>query len=244
MTKTTHYKIEHWTTATAIANYKNEPPVVITVNDRAATRQAIITRVHQSGVEFVERSHWAAHKAKPASMENDWNYNQIAIHMAGRSYTCGPAALQVKEIQEEHQNDRKWADIAYHYAISCAGDVYEARDIRFKGAHLDGFNSGVIGIVLLENLSEPEESSDGIGVIQSILKALGGYRSITVPDAQKTGLKTLIKVLQEFFNIKGLGGHREFPKQNSKAARLCPGAHGISLVKELRSWSSLAKPAE
>jgi hypothetical protein len=235
-----HYKVEHWTTATGEANYKNQPAVGITVNDRAGTRQAIINRVRHNGAEFVERSHWAAHKAKPEGMGNDWDYTRIAIHHAGRSFSCGPAALQLKEIQEKHL--QKWPDIGYHYAIACSGVIYEGRDIRFKGSHLNRYNTGVIGIVLLENLSDPEEKEDGVGTILSLMKAIGTQRQLTVPSEQKDGLKSLINALREFFVVKELGGHREFPNQDAGEGRICPGNHGISLVAELRMWSGLEKP--
>jgi hypothetical protein len=69
--------------------------VSIRVHDRAATRQAIINHVRQNGMNFVERSDWAAHKNRSERMHDDWNYTKIAIHHAGRSFTCGPAALQM-----------------------------------------------------------------------------------------------------------------------------------------------------
>src|SRR5260370_37656730 len=106
MTANAHYNIEHWTTATAEADYRNQPAVEVTVNDRAATRQAIINRVRYSGMNFVERSDWAAHKNRSARMQNDWNYSKIALHHAGRSVACGPAALQLQEIQDMQMGRR------------------------------------------------------------------------------------------------------------------------------------------
>lgn len=58
------YPVEHWTTALAESNYKTPSPQIVTVNDRAATRQSIITAVRRKGFEFIERSDWAAHKNK------------------------------------------------------------------------------------------------------------------------------------------------------------------------------------
>lgn len=85
-----HYKVEHWTNATGEANYKSQPAVRITVNDRAAVRHAIINRVRQNGMEFVERSAWAAHKNRSDKMKDDWNYRSIAIPPCGAQLLMRP----------------------------------------------------------------------------------------------------------------------------------------------------------
>lgn len=237
-----HYKIEHWTVATAEANYKNQPPTEITVNDRAATRQAIINRVRQNGMKFVTRSEWGAHKNRPHNMVNDWNYHSVAIHHAGRSAACGAASHQLQDIQDEHMKGKQqFADIGYHYAIDCLGNVYEGRDIRFKGEHLYKFNTGVIGIVLLENLTEPTEGDDAVAKVRSFLNSIGINQYPQVPSMQKLSAEKLVRVLREFFKVSSLGGHREFPNQ-MKEGRICPGNVGVAFVKQLRSTLALAAP--
>lgn len=230
------YQVEHWTTALAEKNYQSQTPQIVTVNDRAATRQAIISAIRHNGMEFIERSSWAAHKNKPEQMENDWNYSMIALHHAGRSMSCGPAALQLQDIQDGHMNNNMWPDIAYHYAIDCFGNVFEGRDIRFKGSHLYKYNTGAIGVVLLENLTEPGE---GEGVGSYITKAL--FSKPSVPEVQVDSTKKLIQVLKEFFSIRQLGGHREFPNQQ-KSDKICPGNIGISLVNRLRKELKISAP--
>lgn len=112
----------------------------------------------------MERSDWAAHKNRSERMTNDWDYSMIAIHHAGRSFSCGPAALQLQEIQDMQMGKSVAPsdDIGYHYARDCFGNIFEGRDIRFKGENLHNYNTGVIGILLMENLTDPEE-----GVIAS-----------------------------------------------------------------------------
>lgn len=236
-----HYVIKHWSHTKAEADYKNKPATVITVNDRAATREAIIAMTRRSGMEFIPRSDWAAHKNKPESMQNDWNYSGIAIHTAGRSYSCGPAALQLQKIQELHLG-KGWPDIGYHYAIDCFGNIYEGRDIRFKGTHLSNYNTGNIGIVLLENLMEPTEGGDLLGKAQKIISKLIKLDSPTVPEVQAENLVKFISVLREFFDIKHLGGHREFPRQSEGEGHTCPGNVGLRLVNNMRRQLGLAKP--
>ncbi|MHC3823070.1 hypothetical protein [Pseudomonas sp. G3-19] len=70
-------------------------PIPVAVNDRAATREAIIKRVRDLEVTFVERSSWKAMNGKK-DMVKDWDYTMIALHHAGRSHSCTPGAEQMK----------------------------------------------------------------------------------------------------------------------------------------------------
>lgn len=80
-------------------------PIPITVNDRAATREAIIKKVRSLDATFVERSSWGAVKGKP-DMVMDWDYSMIALHHAGRSHSCTPGAEQMQEIQKGHLSQK------------------------------------------------------------------------------------------------------------------------------------------
>ncbi|MEJ8675381.1 peptidoglycan recognition family protein [Chromobacterium amazonense] len=219
------------------------PTTIITINDRAATREAIITATRRKGMDFVPRSDWAAHKNRSDKMVDDWNYTQIAIHHAGRSFSCGPAALQLQQIQEMQMGKPKAAadDIGYHYAIDCFGTVYEGRDIRFKGEHVHKYNTGVIGIVLLENLTTPEEGGDMVAKARTALEAIGMNQTPSVPAAQGETLEKFVSILKQYFNIAKLGGHREFPGQLGEG-KICPGNIGLAYVQTLRAKTGLASP--
>jgi hypothetical protein len=132
------------------------PPVSITVNDRAATREAIIKEIRSLNVTFVERSEWKALKGK-IDMVMDWDYSMIALHHAGRSFGCTHGAEQMQYVQKDHFK-KKYDDIGYHYGIDCTGQIFEGRDIRLKGSSVLGFNTGVIGIVLLEDLRQQRKA--------------------------------------------------------------------------------------
>lgn len=163
----------------------------------------------------------------------------IGIHHAGRSYSCGPGALQMQDIQKEHKAS-DFDDVSYHYGIDCSGFVFEGRDIRYKGSHLLGFNTGIVGIVLLENLTTVEEGSDRYADVRIGLKETTGYDSVqTIPSRQIDALIALIGILKSVFNISVLGGHIEYPKQTGK---ICPGNVGMELVRVLRSQSGLLSP--
>ena len=237
------YNIEHWTSACTTVGSTKDDAVLIKVDNRAATRQAIINHVTQNGMNFVERSDWAAHKNRSVRMRDDWDYTRIAIHHAGRSFTCGPAALQLQEIQDMQMGRSTTAsdDIGYHYALDCFGNVFEGRDIRFKGENVHNYNTGVIGIVLLENLTVPDEGRDAVAMVRKFFDAIGINKRPQVPEKQKQSLETFIAILREFFYINTLGGHREFPGQLGEG-KICPGNVGLTLVKELRKLTGLSAP--
>ena len=72
---------------------KEQEPKVVTVNDKAATRQAIINYLEErlpiiSRNKFLERSDWHA-KPPKGQLEEDWNYFGIVFHHQGNS-PCNP----------------------------------------------------------------------------------------------------------------------------------------------------------
>lgn len=207
---------ELFTTEAKAAEIKPSVPAevtIITVNDRAATREAIIRFVSQNKCDFVERSSWGAHKAK-GEMLDDWNYSMIALHHAGRSVSCGVGAGQMRSIQEAH--NKKFDDIGYHYGIDCTGKVFEGRDIRFKGSNVNNYNTGVIGIVLLDNLTTAEEGGDVVAIARKTLETFYGNMDQTISEVQIESLLILIQALTSVFRVTMLGGHREFPCKQAK----------------------------
>lgn len=214
-------------------------PIPISVNDRAATREAIIKKVQSLSATFVERSSWGAVKGKP-EMVMDWDYSMIALHHAGRSHSCTPGAEQMQEIQKGHLS-QKYDDIGYHYGIDCTGQILEGRDIRFQGSSVLKYNTGLIGIVLLDNLTTPEEGGDWVAKGRVALDSIGYSTTNVIPVAQIDALMHLIDALKSVFVIKHFGGHREYPGQASEG-KICPGNVGMELVKNIRAKTQLLPP--
>lgn len=164
----------------------------------------------------------------------------IAIHHAGRSYACADGGSQVAGIQSTHMA-KNYSDIAYHFGIDCNGTLFEARDIRLKGGHLLNYNSGVIRIVLLEDLSSSDEANDVIAGARQFMERMGFNTQNRVPNAQRDSLVAVVDVLIDIFKISVLGGHREFPKQLGEG-KICPGNIGLELVENLRIHFKLIAP--
>lgn len=216
-------------------------PMVITVNDRAATREAIIRKVRELGHGFVERSEWHATSPKKP-LVRDWDYTMIALHNAGRSYACGNGAEQMRSVQTFQK--KRFDDIGYHYGIDCLGNIFEGRDIRFKGEHLRLYNSNVIGIVLLDNLTSPEEGGGLTALARTTFTHFGINTTMQVPNTQQAATINLIRTLNSVFLIEHFGGHKEFPHQTEEEHKICPGNIGMNFVKVVRATTGLQKPLQ
>jgi hypothetical protein len=226
----------------------------VTVNNKAAVRQAIIVELRAKKLTFKTRSDW--HAKEPAtSPKADWDYNAIAIHHAGNSYSC--QADGVEQLRKAEATDLGlYGQISYHYAIDCQGTIYEALDIRYKGAHVQGGNSGVIGIVFLADLSvrgETKKHGPGSASISfwSPMAKLSEWFSEQTDaldttndegtDQQYAAATALIATINRHFSIETLGGHREFAKAKG-TSRACPGAWGMIQAEMLRKNFGLKAP--
>ncbi|KIG02432.1 peptidoglycan recognition protein family protein [Caballeronia concitans] len=248
------YNISHWTKTRTSSESSRTSAISIAVNNRGATRQAIITALARSGYSLIERSSWHAIPPRGVLRESHWDYHDIVLHHAGRSYSCGaPSIQEMQRVQAEDMGrSPPFNDAGYHYAISCQGEIYEARDIRFTGEHVAGDNTGKIGIVFLANLVQAGEAyQQEYGRLSFIdkLRNIGGIvtdRTVLWHDepthAQVMACRALCSVLMEFFNVERLGGHREYQQIATHKGRACPGNLGMDIVKLLRSELSLSAP--
>ncbi len=228
---------------------KNPTPQKIKIDDKAATRAAILTFIKKNGVQVVTSSEWSLKKSVASP---DWNFKSIAIHHSGNSFSCSSSVSdQLKKVEDiDH---KKFDQISYHYAISCDGIVYELLDIRFKGAHIDNGNTGVVGIVMLADLSHPNEAEEQEYSKKGTIERLRNYGSRladrwdtqydTVSKQQEKALSILISALKKYFAVNIIGGHREFQIIANKQGRACPGAEGMKIVKNMRSQFSCVAPS-
>jgi hypothetical protein len=250
----TDYKIEHWTSSRSAPGSSKDDAIVVSVNNRAATRQAIISALSRKGYKLIERSEWHAKPPRKVLKESYWDYKDIVLHHAGRSYSCGaPSIEEMQRVQAEDMGrSPPFDDAGYHYAISCQGEIYEGRDIRFTGEHVAGDNTGKIGIVFLADLVQAGEAYQEEYSRLSFVDKIKNIRGILTDQVvlwhdkptleQIKASRALCSVLVEFFNIQRLGGHREYQRLATKKGRACPGNLGMDIVKLLRSDLSLADP--
>jgi hypothetical protein len=62
-------------------------------------------------------------------------------------------------VRQYHTQGRRWADIAYHFAIDRAGRVFQLRSLNFQGAHVAGRDPHNLGIVVLGNFNVQEPTA-------------------------------------------------------------------------------------
>jgi N-acetyl-anhydromuramyl-L-alanine amidase AmpD len=114
-----------------------------------------------------------------------------------------------------------WTDIGYHYIVSSEGPIYEGRDIRVRGAHVDSRNTGKIGVLLLGDFS-PGRTFECLNIQVTLPLDFGGDDRPT--KAQVNSTIALIRWLDYEYGIEDVVGHRDVD------STLCPGEYCMALI--------------
>ena len=169
----------------------------------------------------VRRADWDA-RPPVRLMEPDWNYDSIVVHYTGHEVYGDMRAIQAFDLDHRH-----WDDVAYHYAISPNGRIYEGRELVFKGSHVRLQNTGKIGVVCMGDFDSGWRN----------LIVGKPYEGDAVHATMLASLKRLSRTLQTNFPLRTFGGHLEYGDSAT-----CPGAHLLPKVQALRSELGLAAP--
>ncbi len=104
------------------------------------------------------RSAWTTRgPARPGEINPMNGVNRITIHHDGMdaflSTSESDAARRLEMIRAAHitRRPQPFADIGYHYVIDPAGRVWEARNVRYQGAHVQDHNEHNLGIMVMGN---------------------------------------------------------------------------------------------
>lgn len=147
--------------------------------------------------------------------------NEIIVHCTATQAKWranDPTSKKVSEIKLWHTRDRGWKDIGYHYLIDRDGTVATGRPLDQVGAHVQGHNTGTVGISLFGGFGSNEKDQ---------------FAHNFTPE-QDLALRGLIAKLQaEYPAIQKISGHNEY------AAKACP---GFNVTKWLSSPATPAKP--
>jgi hypothetical protein len=130
---------------------------------RAPSTPAIVTRAQWGADESIKR-------VGPNCTRSFWPVQQLFVHhTAGSNYDPNPKAT-MRAIYWYHTVRRGWCDIGYNFVIGWNGAIYEGRWARryqpwevhssedrraraVRGAHVEGFNTGSVGVSLMGNFS-------------------------------------------------------------------------------------------
>lgn len=120
--------------------------------------------------DVLPRSAWTrAGVANQSDINPMLPISRITIHHDGMdSFTStsqADAARRLEMIRTAHTRQRKFADIGYHYVVDPGGRVWEARSVRYQGAHVQDNNEGNLGVMCLGNFDQHRPSSAQISAL-------------------------------------------------------------------------------
>ncbi len=136
--------------------------------------------------------------------------NEIIVHCTATApdwWASKRTSEKVAEIKRWHVQDRGWADIGYHYLIDRDGTVAKGRPLEKIGAHVQGRNTGTIGISLF----------GGHGSA-----ATDKFSQHFTPAQEDALLKLIADLRGQYPSITQISGHNQW------AAKACPGFNAPS----------------
>jgi hypothetical protein len=165
----------------------------------------------------------------------------IVHHTATQNNDPDPAAT-IRSIYQYHAVTQGWGDIGYNFLIDEAGRIYEGRysrqyapgesptgeDLSGNGvtaAHVQGYNSGTVGIALLGTLTNQDATTAARSSLEHLIAWIDDTHGI---DPQGNALYTnpVSGTQATFANI---AGHRDL------AATECPGGTFYATLSTIRS---------
>ena len=87
-------------------------------------------------------------------------YRTVVVHHSALYQDDDPTTMRT--IQDKHMDERKWADIGYHFGVGRTGVVFEGRALEARGTHVEHYNTGSVGVVFFGNFEEELPTSEQI----------------------------------------------------------------------------------
>lgn len=183
-------------------NLRNTPPVRPIIISRAewGARPLNLDAVEEFGI-FDSQTNPTGVLTYPDDLSDV--LNTIVVHHSAYSHASP------QDIQDLHMDVRGFADVAYHFMIDPNGNIYEGREINIRGAHVQGFNTGSVGIVLFGNFNNERPT-----------------------ESQFDSLKVLVDYLRFTYEIHYLAGHKDYPDQSPDGTE-CPGDNLYPMLTNL-----------
>lgn len=141
----------------------------------------------------------------------------VVIHHEGNT-----ATHDVKQIQEQHMAENGWYDIGYHYIVAADGTIYEGRDIGVRGRHVEGANTGKVGVLLLGDFERHKWDRHN----------WWDFQNDRPTAAQLESTRRLIRWLDSEYRITEVTGHNDFKDTE------CP---GDELEPHIESFNEVAQ---
>lgn len=165
------------------------------------------TRPAPEIIEVIGRAAWGAAAATAAYTGHV--VDRLTVHHTGRRLEHNRLAPQrLRGHQRFHQRDRGWVDLAYHYMIDAAGNVYESRPATAVGDTATDYDPAGHLLVCCE----------------------GNFDEQDLPAAQRAALVAVLAAAAAAHRVGAdtISGHRDH------AATSCPGAGLAALLDDGR----------
>ncbi len=177
------------------ANKNGDVAGMRTAHDKANIARSV-------GNSLVSRDSWGAQDFYDDWVPDTYKHAIVIHHTANNK--------GVKQIEKEHI-EQGYSGIGYHFIISKDGLIYIGRPLEVKGGHVEGFNSGRIGITLIGNFENE------------------------IPTAEQlTSMRNLTNVLKDLYGISNssIVGHRDFNGQMATTITVCPGKNLYQYIRQ------------
>ena len=124
--------------------------------------------------KLVRRADWQA--APPTEPYTPHTPRYFTLHHTAAHYpkSYDAAVAEMQFIQDFHQHGRGWIDIAYHFLIDPAGNIFEGRPIKVLGAHVKNRNTANVGISIMGDY-HPPKNDPFTGASQDSFISIGRY---------------------------------------------------------------------
>jgi N-acetyl-anhydromuramyl-L-alanine amidase AmpD len=149
-------------------------------------------------------------------MDEDWDFEIAVFDHSGNSGERNPV-----EIEKKHMTEKGWDDVGYHYLVHRDGKISEGRYLAFKGAHVEGANTGKVGILIIGDFEHQIWDDDDDPTTAQLAAAEGLLNTL------KSSFGTLTK----------LGGHKDYKKGTVR-----PGGELYKLIPGMRTKTKPGGP--
>lgn len=136
-------------------------------------------------MEIKSREFWGAKPAKKKYAKPSKTILGLVVHWSAykKATTVKDEIEQLQQIQDLHQNTRKWNDAAYNFAVGDSGNIYEIRGYYNRGASQGGNtreetnynNKNYLSVVWLGgSLNNDYPSEAAVNSVKWLWKQVGG----------------------------------------------------------------------
>ncbi|MHC5066795.1 MAG: peptidoglycan recognition protein family protein, partial [Planctomycetota bacterium] len=131
----------------------------------------------RSKLQVYPRSAWSTRKPIQSRLDPMGRIYRVTVHHTGM-FAQGNSSQETKtllnKIQRQHQQERNWGDIGYHYMIDPAGRIWSSRSLRYQGAHAGNSqkNRGNVGVCLMGNFVGQDPTAAQIRSLERFLRVL------------------------------------------------------------------------